>query len=143
MVQRMKSTSPVAFLFSLEEFFYQAYKSLLFLPPCVGLVDLLASFRNGQSLHGMGSDKFDLPCQFICVSRLEKEKGICIEIILNTRSAWSNHRLAARQVLENARGRVDMGKCIVTVRDEAHVASVNRVNNLLQRLLSEMKYVSL
>src|ERR1051326_2846151 len=136
-------SAAVPFLFWLEELFHQSYKRLFFLPPCVGPVDSLAPFRDGQSLPWVRSDKFDLFCQFICISRLEEEKGIFIEIILNARRTWSNHGLATCQVLENASGHIDLCEFVAPVRDHANVTAVDRGHNLLQRPLPEMKHILL
>ena len=57
----------------------------------------------------------DLAREIICIAKLEENKIIFAEIVLNTLSFRSDHRFRQGQIFKDARGRVDFSENIAVI----------------------------
>src|ERR1035437_5570455 len=101
---------------------HQADERLPFLVPAVKLIDLLPTFCYVQGLSGVGGGKHDSLRQFLRIAGLEKQQRVIAEVILDARRTGGDHRLAEREILEDASRRVDVGKGVALVWDDPEIA---------------------
>jgi hypothetical protein len=116
----------------------EVQEPLLLLVPKVAAIDLLASPDDSPSFLLMIEDPLDLGCEAFHLIRAEKQHVIGVEIIANAPRLRNDHRFPQRQILEDARRKVDLGENGLKIGDYPQIASSNRVSDDHLRLLTKV-----
>ena len=78
----------------------------------------------------MEEDEFDFLRQIAGVSKFKKNDLFISEIVLNSFCFWGDYGLAQGQMLENASWHIYLVEDVAVIRNDAEVASLNRLDNL-------------
>src|SRR5882757_4623400 len=111
--------------------------------PCVGEVNLLATFHRVRHLLRMRIGELDFAGQIVCIPELEKDKVIVAEIVLNTLRFRRNHRFRECQIFKDSRWRIDFGEDVAVVWDDPEVTPLNCLDNAFEIEHAEILDISI
>src|SRR6267142_2521677 len=106
--------------------------------PCVGEVNLLATFYRVRHFLRMRIGELDFAGEIVCIPELEKDEVIVAEIVLNTLRFRRNHRFRECQIFKDPRRRIDFGEDVPVVWDDAEITILDCLDDLVEIARTEI-----